>query len=442
MAESIIMVGAGNVASWLAVSLHRAGHRIKMVYSRTSGRASDLASRVNARWTCTFDDIGPDEGIWIFALTDQATAEIAGKTGYKKAMILHTAGSLSLNTFSGHADNYGVIYPLQTFSGNELPGSPEVPLCIESNSPEGLVRLRSLAETISSQVYELDSERRSMLHTGAVFACNFSNHMYSIASELIRESGVPFEIYHSLIRETADKAIRLGPLKSQTGPASRNDRIIIKKHLDLLSFSPQLMSIYGELTESIRQMAGLPVKGNDTFKSGNMGNFKEDLGKVKAFAFDVDGVFSDGSLLLSPDGELIRSMNIKDGFAMQLAVRKGYPVAIITGGNSESVRKRFVTLGVHDVYMKSSRKLDDFYDFCKKYSLDPSEILYMGDDIPDYPVMQKAGFPTCPLDAVPEIKQVARYVSDRRGGHGCVRDVIEQVLRVHGFWMEADTFIL
>jgi 3-deoxy-D-manno-octulosonate 8-phosphate phosphatase (KDO 8-P phosphatase) len=173
-----------------------------------------------------------------------------------------------------------------------------------------------------------------------------------------------------------------------------------------------------------------------------MGYFKEDICMVKAFVFDVDGVFSDGILVLNPDGELTRSMNIKDGFAVQLAVRKGFPVGIITGSNSESIRKRFSTLGVESVYLKSSRKLDDFTDFCKKYDLAPENVMYMGDDLPDYPVMEKAGFPVCPKDAVSEIKQIARYISDRNGGKGCVRDVIEQVLRTQDKWMDADTFII
>jgi 3-deoxy-D-manno-octulosonate 8-phosphate phosphatase (KDO 8-P phosphatase) len=173
-----------------------------------------------------------------------------------------------------------------------------------------------------------------------------------------------------------------------------------------------------------------------------MGNFKEDLNMVQAFVFDVDGVFSDGILLLDPAGELTRSMNIKDGFAVQHAVRKGYLIAIITGSNSESIRKRFKTLGVNDIYLKSSRKLDDFIDFCSRNNLAPENVMYMGDDLPDYPVMEVAGFPVCPKDAVPEIKQVARYISNRNGGKGCVRDVIEQVLRSHGKWAGADTFIL
>ena len=170
--------------------------------------------------------------------------------------------------------------------------------------------------------------------------------------------------------------------------------------------------------------------------------YKEDLKKVKAFAFDVDGVFSDGILLMDPDGELTRSMNIKDGFAIKMASTKGYPIAVITGANSESIRKRFNILGINDVYLRSARKLDDLTHFSNKYNLEFREILYMGDDLPDYQVMQKVGFPACPGDAVPEIKQIARYVSGFKGGEGCVRDVIEQVLRVHGVWMAGETFIL
>ncbi|MFP4365607.1 MAG: KdsC family phosphatase [bacterium] len=173
-----------------------------------------------------------------------------------------------------------------------------------------------------------------------------------------------------------------------------------------------------------------------------MGFFKEELKQVKAFVFDVDGVFSSANLLLDTNGELIRSMNIKDGFAMQLAVRRGYPIGIITGGNSQSVKKRFGLLGVKDVYLKSSKKLDDLTDFCSIYNLEFKDILYMGDDLPDFPIMQEVGFPTCPKDAVPEIKMVAKYISDSEGGHGCVRDIIEQVLRAQGIWMGDDTYIL
>jgi 3-deoxy-D-manno-octulosonate 8-phosphate phosphatase (KDO 8-P phosphatase) len=172
-----------------------------------------------------------------------------------------------------------------------------------------------------------------------------------------------------------------------------------------------------------------------------MTNFKEKLAHVKAFAFDVDGVFSNASIYLHPTGELMRSMNIKDGFAINYIIRKGYPVAIITGGDTESVRVRFEKLGVKDIYMRSRNKIVDFEDFLARRGLKAAEVLYMGDDLPDYEVMKQVGVPVCPADAADEIKGVAMYISDRDGGSGCVRDVIEQVLRVQGKWLEPDAFI-
>jgi len=168
-----------------------------------------------------------------------------------------------------------------------------------------------------------------------------------------------------------------------------------------------------------------------------MPNFKELLPKVKAFAFDVDGVFS-GNIFVTSSGEQLRSMNIKDGYALQLAVKKGFPVAIITGGFSEAIKLRFNGLGVTDIYMKSSYKIDDYNDFLAKYSLIPSEVMYMGDDIPDYEVMKKTGMPVCPANAAEEIKSISLYISNINGGDGCVRDVIEQVLRSQNLWMDSD----
>jgi len=171
-----------------------------------------------------------------------------------------------------------------------------------------------------------------------------------------------------------------------------------------------------------------------------MSNFKEELRKVKAFVFDVDGVLSGQTMLLHPDGEPMRTINIKDGYALQLAVKKGYPIAIITGGNSNAVKKRFIKLGITDIYLNSYDKKDDLKDFIKKQQLDASMVLYMGDDLPDYKPMQFVGFPTCPADAVVEVKQIARYISHLNGGQGCVRDVLEQVLRLHNKWMDGDAF--
>jgi 3-deoxy-D-manno-octulosonate 8-phosphate phosphatase (KDO 8-P phosphatase) len=167
-----------------------------------------------------------------------------------------------------------------------------------------------------------------------------------------------------------------------------------------------------------------------------MENIKEKFSHIKAFAFDVDGVFTNGTVLLHPGGEFIRMMNIKDGYAVQYAVKAGFPVAIITGGFSRTVKKRFAYLGVKDIYMRSNNKKEAFAGFCRKYSLDAANILYMGDDIPDHEVMTLAGIAACPADAVVEIKETAAYISHQRGGEGCVRDVIEQVLRAQGKWMK------
>jgi len=166
-----------------------------------------------------------------------------------------------------------------------------------------------------------------------------------------------------------------------------------------------------------------------------MKNYKQRLNKIKAFLFDVDGVLGSSRVLLSSNGELLRTMNIKDGYAMQYAVRQGYLLGIISGGKSEAVHQRFVALGIHDVYMGAGNKMDFYKAFLSKYGLTDEEVLYMGDDIPDYEVMQKAGVSACPADAAQEIKAIASYVSHIKGGEGCVRDVIEQVLKLHGRWM-------
>ena len=250
-AGKLVFIGAGNVANWLATALFKKGWNIDVIYNRTPPAAKILAEKVNARWTSNIKEIDSDSDILIFALTDQAVIDIADTIGFRKGLLIHTAGSLPLDIFAGHSEDYGVLYPLQTISGSKMPENSDMPVCIESNTGEGLLKLRSLARSISESVFEISSERRIILHLAAVFACNFTNHLYCLAEEIARTAGLSFEMYHALIRETTEKAIGSGPLKSQTGPAVRNDRVIIKKHLDLLSFSPEIQDIYGRLTESI-----------------------------------------------------------------------------------------------------------------------------------------------------------------------------------------------
>lgn len=160
-----------------------------------------------------------------------------------------------------------------------------------------------------------------------------------------------------------------------------------------------------------------------------------DLRRIKAVIFDVDGVLSASTITLAADGEPLRTINIKDGYAIQLAQKLGLRVAIITGGATESVRKRYAGLGVEDIYMGCAVKLNAYQEFLDKYAYKDDELLYMGDDIPDYQVMRRVGCPCCPADACPEIKEISVYVSAMKGGYGCGRDVIEQVLRAKRMWL-------
>ena len=162
------------------------------------------------------------------------------------------------------------------------------------------------------------------------------------------------------------------------------------------------------------------------------------LQKIKALAFDVDGVLSMLNVVMQPDGMPQRTVNIRDGYALQLAVKSGLKVAIITGAKVESVRKRYQVLGIQDVYLACSRKINTYQQFLDKYGLKDEEVMYMGDDIPDYEVLQLCGLPCCPADAAQEIKEICTYVSPLCGGYGCARDVIEQILAAQGKWMQGE----
>ncbi len=163
-------------------------------------------------------------------------------------------------------------------------------------------------------------------------------------------------------------------------------------------------------------------------------SYKELLNNVKAFIFDVDGVLTNGMVTIFPNGELVRNMNIKDGYALKTAVDAGFPVCIISGGSNEGVRKRLEGLGITEIHLGVHDKIEKYNEIIQKYNLDADAVVYMGDDIPDYPVMELVGVACAPQDAAPEIKRISKYVSPVKGGEGCVRDIIEQVLRVQGKW--------
>ena len=168
-----------------------------------------------------------------------------------------------------------------------------------------------------------------------------------------------------------------------------------------------------------------------------MSTINHDLKQIKALLFDVDGVLSANVIPMSTEGEPLRTVNIKDGYAIHLAAQNGMLLGIISGGKTEAVRKRFLSLGIpaEDIYLGSSVKIHDYRDFRDRHALSDENILYVGDDIPDIEVLRACGLPCCPKDAAPEVKAVARYISHAPGGYGCGRDIVEQVLKVKGLWM-------
>ncbi|HXD94110.1 MAG TPA: HAD-IIIA family hydrolase [Bacteroidia bacterium] len=163
-------------------------------------------------------------------------------------------------------------------------------------------------------------------------------------------------------------------------------------------------------------------------------NFKSRLKNINTLLFDVDGVMTDGKFYFMSDGTPMKSLNIKDSYALQAAIKKGYNVVVITGGSSEAIKNSLHRLGIEYIFLKQHDKLSCYKDFIAEHNIDEKQTLYMGDDLPDYEVMQRVSVACCPADAVTEIKDISIYISDKKGGEGCVRDIIEQVMRVRGDW--------
>lgn len=425
----IAFVGAGNVATHMAVAFSMAGHQICGVCSRTAAAAQTLAARVGGKAVTDMSCL-PEAEALVFAVKDDILPGMIEKmSGRKEALFIHTAGSMPLKVFEGHCQHYAVLYPMQTFSKARSVDFRKVPCFVEGNDDTALRVVTTLARDLSDTVHVLDSSRRRYLHLAAVFAGNFSNHCYALASEILRQQGIDERALLPLIAETAAKVNEMPPRQAQTGPAVRFDRQVMAAHTNLLGEQTLPAQIYGLMSRSIYEYS----KEN----KGNMINY--DLTKIKALAFDVDGVLSSSNvILLGQDGQPCRTANIKDGYALQLAVKRGLQLAIITGGRNEAVRLRYTGLGIQNVFMGVSVKLSCFNDWLDESGLQPEEVLYMGDDIPDYEVMKVCGCPCCPADAAPEIKEIACYISNRNGGEGCARDVVEQVLRAKGLWMSDD----
>lgn len=244
------LLGSGNVASHLGKHLQLAGYRPVQVYSRKAEHAAELARKLACDYTNNLQQLKPADW-YICALSDDALPEVLKQIPTFPGLWLHTSGSLGLDVFEPYTENCGVLYPLQTFSKQRELDLKTVPFFIESFSSSLVKMIRIMAEKLSERVYELDSSKRRYLHLAAVFACNFSNHLYALAADLLQEQDLSFEWLLPLIDETAAKVHVTAPREAQTGPALRMDHKIIDKHLAMLQAHPKRHEIYQLLSKSI-----------------------------------------------------------------------------------------------------------------------------------------------------------------------------------------------
>ena len=252
--NGIVILGAGNVATHLSVALKNAGFEIKCVYSKTIEAAKILALKVDSHYTNDIKHIPVEADLYIVAVKDEIIKVVIEHLELKYGVVVHTAGSISIDIFKGRFENCGVFYPLQTFSKNREIDFSVVPICLEASNKTLENKLFDLAKCLSKNVSIVDSYKRKKLHLAAVFACNFANHMYSVATNILKDTDLSFELLKPLIDETAQKAIDKDPISAQTGPAVRNDHNVIHEHLEMLKDYPEFEKIYKFVSESIYKL--------------------------------------------------------------------------------------------------------------------------------------------------------------------------------------------
>lgn len=249
----IVIIGSGNVATHLAIALKEAGLHVAQVWSYHYTNAVQLAHLVNAQPIAKLDEVDPQAALCLIAVKDDAVAGIAEQLAGFKGLVAHTCGAVPMEVFAGKFSSYGVFYPLQTFSKSKTLNFAAIPLCLEANSEASMQLLKQVAVKLSKRVLEVGSDKRKILHLAAVFACNFTNHLYALGEQLLEANGLEFDILRPLINETAAKVQHASPLAVQTGPAIRNDEQTLKAHQELLVQHPHLLAIYRTLSESIKK---------------------------------------------------------------------------------------------------------------------------------------------------------------------------------------------
>lgn len=250
----IVLLGSGNMATHLGRGLKLAGLDIVQVWSRDYKNAQKLADSLAARPIKKLADITADADLYLIAVTDDAIADVAQAISADNKLIVHTSGSTGLDLLAGFSSRTGVFYPLQTFSRNKAVDFRQVPIAIEGNNKEVTLFLRLVAERLSEKVIGLNSADRLVLHVSAVFACNFANHLYAIAKQLLEQRHLSFDLIKPLITETAERIKDNDPETVQTGPAVRNDMQTVSKHADFLKYDTRLQEIYEKLSQSIASL--------------------------------------------------------------------------------------------------------------------------------------------------------------------------------------------
>lgn len=247
----VVLIGSGNVATNLGLALKAKGVTIKQVYSKDPANAELLANKLGTSFISDISEIYMNADFYFYALKDSVLRRFLKKIDIPSGIQVHTGGSIPMSEFEGFATNYGVFYPVQTFSVNRAVDFSNVPICIEASNPEVQQKLVELANLISQKTHIINSENRKKIHLASVFACNFTNYMYDAASMILEDAGMTMEIIRPLIKETAEKINTLSPYEAQTGPAVRMDDKTILKHLSLLNKRSDIKKIYKLLTENI-----------------------------------------------------------------------------------------------------------------------------------------------------------------------------------------------
>ena len=252
----VTLIGAGNLATQLGKSLKKAGVIISQVYSRTEDSARTLGELLEAEWLTDIKALRDEADIYIFSVKDSVLCELISEVckGRGDKLFLHTAGSMPMSCFEGKALRYGVFYPMQTFSKTKDVDFERIPVFIEGNSIETEDVIRSLANKLTQRVIRLSSADRKYLHLAAVWACNFTNYCYTVASDILGEHGIPFDVMLPLINETTEKIQKISPKEAQTGPAVREDRNVMSKQLELMNGKEDLQELYKMLSKGINPL--------------------------------------------------------------------------------------------------------------------------------------------------------------------------------------------